>query len=648
MRMPGFNIPEGSIGRFAVVKLWPEIQTAEDECIARMKIAAQSLGVECIEINADGSLLAAPQLKVSKNNVDFVIHLHYDTPKQYDAFSLVALWNPIEFYHEWGYMRCSRNLTSHDGFLSCGSDVADDHVARMIRNESTHLPVRFHLYHSADIIYKPSIGDAMLFYCGINWEAISGGKSRHQEILKRLDKTGMLKIYGPTILQGVRVWKGYSSYVGELPFDGIHIIDEISKAGVALVLSSQAHKDSGIMSNRLFESIAAGALVICDENQFANKYFGDSLLYIDSRLPIEQVVASITSHLGWAQTHPNQAIAMIAKAQDVFRRKFNLKLNISDLYSGLEQFKEELHIRQNPPAKKLLTVRLNLLMPDYSKTVLINHVHSVCVQEYHNFVPVIVVDRSINRIVRQDIETIISEAPIKIELVELDFYIKDSKSAIKTRRKLGSIILELLNKSFEADAFMVVAPNENLFSNHLSVLAGALQRSPDINCAATAAILVKGDMRVRSVHEVLDFRFFNPMGPTGYGRFIIRMNAVTDDIASALPYLDSRPMAVLIGDKPLSQQLPASIVIDIQDEYPQRIWDEVIENEIIRDYNPNAFNVLTGFQHAVNIAYGKLTIGQVFLKILFTPRWTWAQIMAVKNQGIVARIRVLKNKLVYK
>ena len=41
-----FVLPAGLIGRFAVVKLWPEIKTAEDECIARQKIAAKSLDLE--------------------------------------------------------------------------------------------------------------------------------------------------------------------------------------------------------------------------------------------------------------------------------------------------------------------------------------------------------------------------------------------------------------------------------------------------------------------------------------------------------------------------------------------------------------------------------------------------------------------------
>lgn len=156
-------------GRFAVVKLWPDIKTAEDECIARLKIAARDLGVECVEVHADGRSLEDPRWQASHDNVDFVLHLHYDTPKRYDAFSIVALWNPLRFYHEWGYERTSRNLVTHDDFVSCLSEAADDHVTRMVRATGTHLPPVFRLFHStADVVHPPSLGDGRLFYAGIN------------------------------------------------------------------------------------------------------------------------------------------------------------------------------------------------------------------------------------------------------------------------------------------------------------------------------------------------------------------------------------------------------------------------------------------------------------------------------------------------
>jgi hypothetical protein len=651
-----FTLPDGAIGRFAVVKLWPEIKTAEDECIARLKIAAKTLNIECIEIHADGTLLGEPNIKVTKDNVDFVLHLHYDTPKQYDVFSFVALWNPVKFYHEWGYDRCSRNLTTHDDFVSCSSDAADAHVARMVRTTSTHLPAHFHIYHStADVIHSPSLGAGMLFYAGINWEALNGGSSRHQEVLKRLDKTGLLRIYGPNVWQGVQVWAGYDSYVREIPFDGVSMIDEISKAGIALVLSSQAHKDSALMSNRLFESLAAGALIICDENPFAKKFFGDSLLYIDSRTSAETIFADLTRHLQWAQAHPDLALAMISKAQGIFREKFTLVRNLGDLYSGLPERKRQLIARQNPPTKPAIKVRLYLLMPEYSEEILRAHIESVRVQEYGDFAPCLVVAAdSKTRLMRREIERAISDSLVSLELLEADFLSDSIHPEVKVRRPLGKLIQQLLKSTSVADAFIVVAPNEKLFSNHVATLAGALQRDLAVNCAATAAILLNDGQPVRNVHECIDFGHVDRNGPPGYGRFIFRLAAIPADIDCALPYLDGRPLAVLVGSNAIDQQMQATITINLRQEFPERTWDEAAENAVIRAYSPAVFTVATGFGPPrlppVHLPPASApppssepvpTGGRKFL----SPFWIWKQLRAVQKEGLRARMKILKLNL---
>lgn len=642
-------LPEGIVGRFAVVKLWPKIRTAEDECVARLKIAARTLGIECVEIHADGGVLTSADVKVSKEYVDFVIHLHYDTPKCYDAFSFAALWNPVRFYHEWGYERCSRNLTTHDDFISCSAQAADDHVARMVRRAATHLPPRFRLYHStADVVHPPSLGEGKLFYAGINWEKIRGDKSRHQEVLKRLDKTGLLRIYGPSVFQGVRVWAGYESYVGELPFDGCSMIEEISKAGVALVLSSQAHKDSGLMSNRLFESVASGALIICDENPFAKRFFGDSLLYIDGRSPVEQMCADIRRHLEWARAEPAQALAMIARAQDIFRRNFTLTRNLIDLYGGLAQRKRELLARQNPPGAAPVRIRLNLLMPEYAEVVLQAHLESVRVQDYRDFKPVLVVDRGTAAVHRDRIEAAIVSSAVAVDIFETEFFTQGIHPEIKSRRPLGAVIQALLGAGAGAgaDAFMVVAPNERLFSNHLAVLAGALQRDPGVECAATAAVLLDGEEPVHQVHELLDFGHVDRNGPPGYGRFIFRMASLPHDLGIALPYLDGRPLAVLIGGRAIDQQLPASITIDLRREFPERTWDEAAESAVIRDYCPDAvrFYAGSGPRPMTDPQVPSATLRKLLMGRLFNRHWIRAQIAALRKQGLPARMRVLRRR----
>ncbi|MBZ5761972.1 hypothetical protein LAV84_22600 [Rhizobium sp. VS19-DR104.2] len=638
------SMPKTRIGRFAIVKLWPEIKAAEDECIARLKIAAQALGVECVEVNADGTFLADPTKLVSKENVDFVIHLHFDTPKLYDAFSFVALWNPIKFYHEWGYDRCSRNLTTHDDFLSCSSIAADDHVNRMIRKSGLHLSPRFHLYHSTpDIVHGPSLGDGKLAYAGINWDALRAGQSRHQEVLKLLDKTGLLRIYGPLIFLDVKVWAGYDSYVKEVPFDGVSMVHEIAKAGISLVLSSQAHKDAELMSNRLFESIAAGALIICDENAFAKRFFGDCLLYIDSRNSPSEIVDEITNHLSWARDNAPQALAMIERAQKIFREKFGLIQNLTEIYDGLGARKNELRLRQGLGSEEV-SVRLNMLMPEYSEEILLAHIDSVNRQDYKKIAVALVVDTVSARNNRAAIESTLATSPVKIELVEADFFKHGRSDDIRSTRNLGAVINELVALARESDAFMVVAPNERLFSNHIGTLAGALQRDPNVNCASTAAILKNGHTAVNSVHEKLDFGHVDRAAPPGYGRFLVRVSTIPRDIGISLPYLNGRPMAVLIGESIPDQQLAASIIIDTTQDFPKREWDDAVENEVIRSFSPDVLRLLQKITNIVQPHHSASVAATIALS-MFRTAWLKAQWNALKKHGFKTRFQAARRRL---
>lgn len=644
-----FELPSGLIGRFAVVKLWPELKTAEDECVARLKRAASDLGLECIEIHSDGRVLDAPARRITGRDVDFVLHLHYDTPKAYDAFSFVALWNPIHFYHEWGYSRSSRNLLTHDDFISCSSRVADDHVGRLVRRSRTHLPPLFHLYHSvSDIVHSPSLGDRKLFYAGMNWERLGDGKSRHQELLKRLDRTGALRIYGPLRFQGVRVWKGYESFVGEIPFDGISMINEISRAGIALVLSSPAHRESELMSSRLFESVAAGALVISDENPFSHRHFGDALLYVDTRSSTEDCCRTILDHLAWADANGDEALKMAAKAQEIFRQRFTHKRNLADLYRGLPNRKRALRAHQRATGGSGLTVRLNLLLPEFSEADLEAHLGSAVAQDYEFASAVLVVDKLAADKNRSRIEAALEKLPVPIDLLEIDFFKVGPGREIKTRRNLGEVLGEILVRCSGTDAVIFVSPNERIFSNHVRVLAESLRRDPTRNCAATSVILKKGDETIRSVHDRIDFRCLNSALPNGYARFVFRVSAISDDLGLALPYLDRKALAILAGDDPIATEIPSTVIIDVAREFPTGPWDEGKENAVICDMYPASFSLNTG--HEIILPHLPLrpqTVSGLIRSLPVRLRWSWivAQIQVLRRQGLVARLRALRRKL---
>ncbi|MDQ7978066.1 glycosyltransferase family 1 protein [Paraburkholderia sp. SARCC-3016] len=644
-----FSLPSGFVGRFAVVKLWPELKTAEDECIARIKLAASALGLECVEVHADGRYIDRPETAVSKKDVDFVLHLHYDTPKFYDVFSFVALWNPLQFYHQWGYERTSRNLLSHDDFVSCSSVAADDHVARMVRGAKTHLPAKFHLYHSiADIVHPPSLGDGKLFYVGINWEAVNGGKSRHQDVLRELDQTGMLRIYGPEIFLKVKVWAGYQSYVKEIPFDGVSMIEEISRAGIALVLSSQAHKASELMSNRLFESVAAGALVICDENRFASRFFGDSLLYIDTRAPVATIVEDIRKHIEWAKANPAAALAKIAKAQQIFREKFTLVRNLSALYLGLPARQQELRVRMGlgEGNSKGLRVGLYLLMPAFSDDVLDAHIASVDAQEYDNFAPVLVIDRRAIELNGQAIAAAVSNRAREIEVLTVDFFDHGPMGEVSEERNLGAVLHDILPVAKSFDAVTFVGPNEALFGNHLNVLAASMLSDSRRHCVASATIVENGDAPVHGISEHIEFGYFLPDAPIGLGRFMFRTSSIASDIGIALPHLHRKALAALVGSSEIHQEIPSTVVIDAANGYPSGKWDEAMENEVIADFCPEVFKIYTG--HVAKLPSlaprpAPVTAPPPYSRL--SKRWIVYQLTALREKGVLSRMDHLKKRL---
>lgn len=139
-------------------------------------------------MNFFARLTTPPFTQLTREDIDFVLHLHYETPKCYVMFSIVALWNPLGFYHMWGYRRHASHLLTHDDFVSCDSRPADDHVARLIARSPMRVGPAFTLHHSlAEPILPPTTGEQRLFYVGINWERIKSKDGRHAELLRLLD-----------------------------------------------------------------------------------------------------------------------------------------------------------------------------------------------------------------------------------------------------------------------------------------------------------------------------------------------------------------------------------------------------------------------------------------------------------------------------
>jgi hypothetical protein len=580
--------------RFAVIKLWPGVKAAEDEVIERLKIAAKGLGLECLVVDPSARLIQPPHARLTQQDVDFVLSLHFEAPKQFDIFSFVTLWNPLQFYYDWGYRKFTRHLLTHDDFLSCDSVSGDDHVMRLISNHPTREGPLLRFYPTlAGPILEPTLGDQQLFYAGMNWEKTANKPGRHDGLLGLLDESGDLRIYGPKIYGGVEVWKGYKSYVGPIPFDGVSVVRLINQAGISLVLSSQAHAQSEMMSSRIFESSAAGAVIICNENPFARRHFGDSLLYIDTTLTVKEAFRQVESHLDWIKSEPAKALELAKQAQSIFRENFRLDTCLEQIYARLPERKAKLECAYAPKSReeKICVV---FLMPEFHAEILEQHIASCQAQKNVAIRGVLAVDaRDAELFGPRGIRSRINESPAPLEMAPIHFMERRPDGSAKGRKRAGEVISEVLRSLVEEDEeyVCIVAPNERLFSDHLGSLLRVLQDSPEAGCAwsdMVQAQRVNDEERIQLCDDP-DAATLADDGPLGSGRFLLRMSALQEHLFTALPYLDALAMHLLFGTNKHAPTRRCTLAAGSVERREQPVVPAGLEREILIDVSPEIF-----------------------------------------------------------
>ena len=118
---------------------------------------------------------------------------------------------------------------------------------------------------------KEKIKINKVFYCGINWERLTESDYSRSNILKILDDSNLIDIYGPKLVDNKFLWDGYKNYCGEIPFDGESLIEKASKYKAVLNIDSNAHRNTGTISSRIWESVLSKSKLI----SYENKYFED-------------------------------------------------------------------------------------------------------------------------------------------------------------------------------------------------------------------------------------------------------------------------------------------------------------------------------------------------------------------------------------
>lgn len=467
---------------------WPGIQNAEYELLRRFLVSVSALpDIEMDIIDDNGVLLDKETIDYPKNGaktvinpktIDFVLSLHYQTCKSVDAFWYTANWNPPEFMlRDPSYLALADNYLSSDDFLLYDSKGMNAYLETLLfrdkRSDKDYLANTLTFLPST-----PELGlhaerreDRTLFYCGINWEKCAGAKGRHQTVFKLLDKTGYLRLYGPEKFLDTKPWKGYKSYQHPLPFDGVSLIREIHKCGVALLLSSDAHRRSGAASSRLYEACAAGAVILSDDNAFVRKHFSDCALFIqyDKKDP-EATFAQIDEKMKWIAAHPDEAYAMAKRAQSIWRERMTLDFQIRNL---CERHQERVALLKNYfyARNEASPIDIVLLWPENTLEKFGETLSNIQRQSYALFNVHIVCDEALALDAQKTAEKLLNGHAVLAHPAPV-FY---KRNRVMTR---GQMFLSAKD-ALTASHFIFLEPGETWFKDHLTTLKRALEDTPD-------------------------------------------------------------------------------------------------------------------------------------------------------------------------
>lgn len=547
--------PATAPATFIVPHTWPDLKNAEYEVLQRLSAAATNVGATMIAVDNDGyplwsnnEIALDKSAPVDSRAIDFMICLHFESPRFLDIYSYYALWQPIEFYTVFGYEKSVEQMLTHTDCLSCRSDDADAHARNLFigarKNALDDFPV---LFHSPPRPYLETTicSESRLFYVGINWERINNERGRHHELLLRLNDEDLIDIYGPKVFQGVEPWRGFKTYRGELPFDGNSVVEAVNRAGICLALSSAAHQSSALMSNRLFEGLAAGAAVIANPNEFIDKYFSDVVYVIDDDCDEFELYTQTRAIMDQIRANPGDARVRAMEGQRRLDEAFSLERSISTIVS-------------QHPARRASFERACLsnasvtVVLDYRGEAIWEVEDALCDLAKQSRVDVRAVVICSDAMAARHGEYIAALANGALKAVRtvpgspVRSKLHHAASAANSFLSGPSVAQILSDVDTDYVAFMSV--DERWFADHLGSLANALDREPDSDFAIAGSLeekTVYQGARKRAKRSVDTVRFFGDPGTFANdklnrdrGRFLYRSSLLRTLPADCLTLLD--------------------------------------------------------------------------------------------------------------
>lgn len=336
---PGQKLPKKESGYRVVLTVRPDF-IAEFYSLHKMGKVMEKQGWDyAILTDADKN-----QEAVGILNPDFIIAIRSDMQP-------VAGFINLLFIHSFTNQYANANgnfkkdefghLLNYDGFLTSLADLSALETFFRDHNKAFWSKQSYLSVAKTEFDSRPK--EKLCFWGSALWDSARSSE-KYLQLYSLLDQNDHFVLYGPE-----QTWKplNLKSYKGFLPIQDDSLIQKIREAGIALLLHSHDHIASGVPTARIFEALAASAIIISDRHPFIEKHFGDSALYLDQTASAEEMYHQITKHLEWIKSNPELATQKARAAHTIFVEQFSLEKEIKEISQFVKQIENSINVRTN-------------------------------------------------------------------------------------------------------------------------------------------------------------------------------------------------------------------------------------------------------------------------------------------------------------
>ncbi|MCC6175181.1 MAG: glycosyltransferase [Chloroflexi bacterium] len=291
--------------RIGLLNPWEH--AAENQLIPVLTAVANQLGHTAFECKNTQDIF--------QKQPDLIISMSRTQPKLTNVPTYGLLFDPRDILlRKASYLD---NIYSWDGVFTI-FDKLQDFTSDLMYAARRDVRVGYFYPTCRTIVWDTPIdfGSATLAYFGTNWDR------RRENVFTHLDGELWMEVYGPP--HGWTFLKG-STYKGSLPFDGHSVIQRYHNSGAGLCLFSDSHFADDIVTSRIFEVSAAGAIIIAPRMPWLEHHYGETVLYLDQHLPDQEIAEQIRSHMDWIRSHPSEASELAAASHKIFTEQFSME-----------------------------------------------------------------------------------------------------------------------------------------------------------------------------------------------------------------------------------------------------------------------------------------------------------------------------------